>query len=253
MKFPNKIIKKGEKDVNLVKSIQSQLNKVGCGPLKVSGTFGDKTVSSVKQFQATRRDKFGNPLVVDGKIGSITWEILFDYVIESERNSTNQFLNELIKVAESQIGIMENPLGSNSGKEINEYLASVNVNPGNYWCAGFVYWCAKKASEKLGIKNPVYKTAGCLNHWNKTSGKKITKIDAINTPSLIQIGGIFIKDHGGGYGHTGIVTKVEGGFIYTIEGNTNPEMSSNGIGVFRLIRKINSIEKGFIIYNPSSI
>ena len=49
-------------------------------------------------------------------------------------------------------------------------------------------------------------------------------------------------------GHTGIVTSVEGGYIHTIEGNSNPEGSSNGIGVFELIRKISSIQKGFIIY-----
>ncbi|MNL84947.1 hypothetical protein D3C87_2130830 [compost metagenome] len=51
-------------------------------------------------------------------------------------------------------------------------------------------------------------------------------------------------------GHTGIVEKVENGFVQTIEGNSNSDGSRNGIGVFRLrFRKINSIEKGFIIYN----
>ena len=54
--------------------------------------------------------------------------------------------------------------------------------------------------------------------------------------------------YGGGTGHTGIVESVSGGFINTIEGNTNESGSRNGIGVFKRQRKINSINKGFIEY-----
>ena len=96
--------------------------------------------------------------------------------------------------------------------------------------------------------NPVFKTAGCISHWNNTKGKKILAKDAANNPSLLKPGQIFIIDHGGGLGHTGILQSVEGGFIHTIEGNSNPAGSSNGIGVFKLTRKIIKINKGFIQY-----
>ncbi len=59
---------------------------------------------------------------------------------------------------------------------------------------------------------------------------------------------IFIISHGNGAGHTGIVEKIDGGFIHTIEGNSNPQGSRNGIGVFRLQRKISKINKGFLQY-----
>lgn len=85
-------------------------------------------------------------------------------------------------------------------------------------------------------------------HWNKTSGKKIKASDAVNNPSLLKPGQIFIIDHGRGMGHTGIIEKIEGGFIHTIEGNSNPAGSSNGIGVFKLQRKIGKINRGFIEY-----
>ena len=87
-----------------------------------------------------------------------------------------------------------------------------------------------------------------MTHWNKTTGKKIAVADAVNKPSLVKPGHIFILNTGGASGHTGLVEKVEGGFIHTIEGNSNPAGSSNGIGVFKLTRKINKINRGFIEY-----
>lgn len=249
MNYPNKIVKTGEANSAIVKAIQQRLITLGIGALQGTGTYGPKTVAAVKQFQALHRDKYGNPLIVDGEVGAITWEALFNVPATEQTHAPNALLAKAIAVAESQVGVMEDPPGSNRGTQVNAYLASTNTPPGNYWCAAFVYWCFKKAAAELGIPNPVYKTAGCLDHWNHTQGLKITTARAVNNPSLIVPGSIFIKNHGGGFGHTGIVTAISGGFIETIEGNSNPNGSSNGIGVFRLqFRKINSIEKGFIIY-----
>lgn len=250
MKYPNRVIKKGETNVSIVKAVQNRLNEVGCGPLNGTGVFGDKTVAAVKLFQSTRRDSKDNPLEIDGKVGAITWELLFDLpqAVVVADTPANDFLKEAVKVAISQLGVMEDPLGSNSGPKVNEYLASTDLGPGFFWCAAFVYWCFNKAAGNLGRKNPVFKTAGCLAHWNNTKGKKITTEAALNNPALIKPGHIFIMSHGGGAGHTGIVEKVEGGFIHTIEGNSNNSGSRNGIGVFRIQRKIASINKGFIEY-----
>ena len=249
MNYPKRIIQKGETNKSIVKAVQTKLNEVGCGPISVDGDFGNQTFSAVKLFQSTRKDKNGSPLIVDGKIGAITWEVLFgSNTIPVQDNTTNAFLSELVKAAQNEIGTLEVPLGSNKGPRIKQYLNSVGLDEGYYWCAAFVYFCANQAASVLGKSNPVYKTAGCLSHWNNTTATKITKQQAIDNPSLIKVGSIFIIDHGGGMGHTGIVTSVEGGYIHTIEGNSNPEGSSNGIGVFELIRKISSIQKGFIIY-----
>jgi hypothetical protein len=101
----------------------------------------------------------------------------------------------------------------------------------------------------LGRSNPLVKTGGCQDHWNRTKAKKITRDQAMNNPNLVKPGSIFILKTGKTSGHTGLVEKVEAGFIYTIEGNSNPAGSSNGIGVFRLkFRKINSINLGFVEY-----
>src|SRR5262249_21859867 len=115
----------------------------------------------------------------------------------------------------------------------------------------FVYFCFEQAASNLGVSNPLVKTGGCLDHWNKSKAKKITAIKAKNDPSLVKPGHIFIIDHGHGNGHTGIVKRVEGGRLITIEGNSNPNGSSNGIGVFELdIRKVWTPNlKGYLDYS----
>lgn len=250
MNYPNRVIALGEKDTAIVRAIQTRLIALGDTALKMDGIFGQKTKSAVKLFQSLHRDKFGAPLVADGKVGALTWEALFGpNTVPQSDTPESTCLKEVIKVALSQVGVMEDPVGSNTGRMVNQYLASTGTPPGNYWCAAFVYWCFREASSHVGQTNPLVKTAGCLDHWNRTTGKKILAADALNKPSLIQSGSIFIVDHGGGRGHTGIVQKVEGGFLTTIEGNSNPDGSNNGIGVFHLSnRKINSVNKGFIFY-----
>ena len=249
MKYPNRLIKEGESNVSIVKTIQKRLMELNIGDLTGTGEFDSKTKTAVKIFQATHRDQLGNPLEIDGQVGSLTWAVLFGTgnIVVSE-DAPNNLLREVLNLAETQIGVMEIPPGSNKGPQVNQYLASVDLPPGNFWCAAFIYWCFDKVCPKLGRNNPVYKTGHVMTHWNKTAGKKIIAIDAVNKPSLIKPGAIFILNTGGSSGHTGLIEKVEGGFIHTIEGNSNDGGSRNGIGVFRLQRKIAKINRGFIEY-----
>jgi len=249
MNYPNRIIKPGETDTEIVKSIQQKLNESGCGPVEVIGIFGPKTTNAVKLFQATHRDQNGNPLEIDGKVGSVTWSVLFgSQTMPVVNEPSNQLLSEALNSAISQIGIMEDPPGSNKGKKVEEYLSSVGLGGGQFWCAAFIYWCFQKATENNGRGNPLVKTGHCMTHWNSSPAKKILASDAVNNPILVKPGQIFIINTGGTHGHTGIIERVEGGFIHTIEGNTDPAGSSNGIGVFRNTRKIAKINKGFLEY-----
>ncbi|MBL7701138.1 MAG: CHAP domain-containing protein [Ferruginibacter sp.] len=250
MNYPNRIIKAGETNKTIVKAIQQKLNDTGVGPVGVIGIYGPKTINAVKLFQATHRDQEGNPLEIDGKIGSVTWAVLFGQqtIPVVVTASTNSLLSEAVSIAVSQIGVMEDPPGSNRGKKVEEYLGSIGLGGGFFWCAAFVYWCFQKAAEKQNRKNPVLKTGHCMTHWRDTSAKKILAPDAVNKPDLIKPGQIFIINTGGANGHTGIIESVEGGFIHTIEGNSNPQGSSNGIGVFRNTRKIAKINRGFLEY-----
>ena len=250
MNYPNRIVQKGETDKALVKAIQTQLGKRGITGVTVDGDFGKETASAVKLFQTLNRDKHNKPLEADGIVGALTWESLFDVPFTPDATPGSDLLSKALSVAQTQVGVMEKPVGSNRGTEVEMYDASVGIPPGSFWCAAFVYYCFNEAAKNLGIANPLYKTGGCLDHWNKSKAKKIKAQDARDNPSLVKPGHIFIIDHGSGHGHTGIIKRVEGGRLITIEGNSNPNGSSNGIGVFELdIRKVWTTDlKGYLDY-----
>jgi len=249
MKYPGRIIKRGETDTKIVKAIQKRLEELGIGQFGDSGQFGPKTEQAVKLFQARFTDAQGNALAIDGQVGSICWEVLFGIekvpVVEDARTKG---LEAVLEMARMEIGSMEVPLGSNWGPKVKGYLNSVGINFPVAWCAAFVYYCFQEAAKAAGKTNPCFKTGGVMAHWSKTPGKKILIADAVNNPALIKPGQIFIMSFGGGLGHTGLVESVHGGFMTVIEGNTNDGGSREGIGVFRRTRKIASINKGFIEY-----
>jgi peptidoglycan hydrolase-like protein with peptidoglycan-binding domain len=254
MIYPNRVIKKGEADKAIVKAIQKKLNEYNCGPVNVDGDFGDKTTSAVKLFQTRHTDIAGNSLVADGQIGSISWAALFgDRQVQNDTSVPEPLLAGALLSAISQINVVEQPRGSNRGPEVDVYLRSVGLKPetGHFsWCAAFVYWSYQQAANKLKIVNPLIKTPGVLDHWNRAKCTKISKVTAVNEPFKVKPGSIFIIDHGGGLGHTGIVESVNGGNLVTIEGNTNSGSSREGYGVFRLTRrKLTAINKGFLKYD----
>ena len=250
MDYPGRVIKKNETNVEIVKTIQSQINFRGFDHLEVNGIFDLNTETAVKLFQSQSRDSFGNPLVVDGQLGPISWAVLFASaaVPPGPDPKINDLIKKVFEIAESQVGVMEAPPGSNSGPQVDKFLATVGCHPGDPWCASFVYWCFNEAANSLKIKNPLVKTGSCMNHWNTTKAKKIPRSNATNNPLLIHPGFLFIMDHGGGKGHTGIVKSVDNGFIDTIEGNTSINGSREGLAVAELRRKINTISAGFIDY-----
>lgn len=256
--FPNRIVKAGDSDSEIVEKIQHRLNAVGCGPVTENGVFDKGTESAVKLFQARFTDVKGHPLEVDGKIGSITWGVLFgESTVPSASAAPSALTKAVIDFAITQIGVREKPLGSNRGPEVDDYLRAVGLNPagGSFaWCVAFTYFCYQKAAEALGLPNPHIKTARVLDHWN-LAGKKakvarVTTVKAVANPGLVKPGSLIILDFGQGAGHSGIVKEVANGRLVTIEGNTNDGGSREGIGVFqRDSRKIAKINKGFIDYS----
>lgn len=256
IEYPGRVIKVGESEADIVREIEKRLNSIGCGPITEDGVFDkNETERAVKLFQARFADTTGRPLVVDGKVGSLTWGALFgERSVAGETAKPGKLADAVISFASTQVGVREKPMGSNDGPEVAKYLKAVGLNPGHAWCVAFTYFCYLQAAESLGLKNPHVKTAGVLDHWNKaktaSGAKRIPSPAAQGNPALISPGDLFIIDFGKGFGHSGIVADVKGGRLVTIEGNTNDGGSREGIGVFeRSSRKVASINKGFIHYS----
>lgn len=143
-------------------------------------------------------------------------------------------------MAESQLGIMEVPPGSNDGPDVIKFLHSAGANAGDAWCMAFVHWCVQEAAKPAPCPAPV--SAGVLDVLNTTRqnhpGRFISKASVLANLGQVQTGWVFILDHGHGHGHTGFVKSLHnGGALRTIEGNTNNTASSEGVGVFELQRR----------------
>lgn len=146
--------------------------------------------------------------------------------------------DKAIEIARTQLGVHEDPGNKNTGPQVDEYLKAVGLGPGYSWCMAFVYWCYKQAASQLAVDNPLAKTGGVLDQWNR---RRLHFSQVHPLP-----GDIFIMDFGKGMGHTGLVTKVEGVWIYTIEGNSNDEGSREGYEVCERRRSIVTINKGYL-------
>lgn len=168
----------------------------------------------------------------------------------------SELAQKALEQAISQIGKEENPRGSNWGKTgdpVPTYLASVGINFPASWCMAFMYWCVSEAVKELVAAgtakwinhlqsyNPLVRTGGVLNQWQRISQEY--RVPAGQAP---QPGDIFIMDLGHGLGHTGIVEKIgEDGTLHTIEGNTNDTGSREG---FEVAQKIRHNQKPIIGY-----
>jgi hypothetical protein len=156
-----------------------------------------------------------------------------------------------LEAAVTQLGQMEVPKGSNKGPMVDQYLASVGLKPGFAWCQAFVHWCFEQSAIGFG-GNPVVKTAGVLDCWNRTATtKKVFALEAKAKPELLEAGMQFIMTFGHGTGHTGLIESVDVAkrTIHTIEGNSNNDGSREGYEVVRHERRIDDVHFcGFIRY-----
>jgi len=268
--YPGVVVRLNHPDPAVVMLLQRRLNQLGCWskvdakgatvPLDVDGDFGQLTASAIKLFQARSSDSEGKPLSVDGVAGPTTWAALFGTQVVAPVITAmppQALLQRVINVAaaEEQQHVREEPLGSNRGPRVDQYLRSAGIDPGtgSYpWCASFIVWCFDNAARQLGLTSPVPRTAGVHDMWQKAGRAGFRRIPydaAIGDPSQVQPGHVFFIDTGEGHGHTGLVVGREGNEFQTIEGNTNELGGREGIGVFARSRPVRQATLGFVEFS----
>lgn len=105
--------------------------------------------------------------------------------------------------------------GNNMGKHVEKYLNGIVSPPAN-WCAGFVCWCLKESGAM-----PFPYTVGARSILTRAENAGLTVFK--NPTSTRPLPGDIVVwwrvALSSWEGHTGYVHHVEGGRIYTIEGN----------------------------------
>lgn len=141
------------------------------------------------------------------------------------------YASDVVNVAKGEIGVKESPKNSNKQKYGEEY--GVNGTP---WCVQFVWWVFKHAGAAslfYGGKKTAY--APTLMKYYKNKGQFVN--------GGYKPGDLLFLDFNsnGAADHMGIVEKVSGSKVYTIEGNTGTGNDTNGGAVMRRTRTASNI------------
>jgi hypothetical protein len=128
-----------------------------------------------------------------------------------------------LAAAQSQVGVAEQPPGSNDGPQIAQYRTATAGSGVGPWCAYFTSWAAAQAGVPLGEAGQGFGSVSALYAWAQRTGRATPAGPGVrpNPGDLVVWGGR----------HIGIVESVDAdGSIHTIEGNSSNAVSRRTYG-----------------------
>lgn len=130
---------------------------------------------------------------------------------------------KIAALAAAEVGVKEQPPGSNDSPRIAEYRKSTAGAPGpGPWCAYFASWAAKEAGVPLGNNGQGFASVDQLYAWAQSAGKA----NPASSGKPPKPGDLIIWDE-----HMGIVESVgPDGSIKTVEGNSSDSVASRTYG-----------------------
>jgi hypothetical protein len=128
----------------------------------------------------------------------------------------------MVNLARAEIGVTEQPPGSNESPRIAQFRQATAGAPGpGPWCAYFVSWAAREAGVPLGDAGQGFGRVDDVWAWAQGAGKAIPAGGGRPQP-----GDLIVWDE-----HIGIVESVGAdGSIHTIEGNSSDRVAQRTYG-----------------------
>lgn len=154
-------------------------------------------------------------------------------VVAAAVSVSSELARKTAEVAARDVGVREEPPGSNDGPRIRSYLLTVGLDPGQPYCAAAVSYWVQRAAEELFERPLLFKSGSAMGLWRRNPHLQFKTLTPEEIPCL------YVEDHGGGHGHVGIVIGLneETGVFQEISANTNPAGSRDGGGVYALERR----------------
>jgi hypothetical protein len=203
-------------------------------PVVEDGLFDDETYMALRVFQSQNLDQHGQPLVVDGVAGPLTWwslthpkpQILTPSAVDYRKMPPTEAGGssrgrEALHAAIGELNANAGEIGGNNkGPFVHKYLHGI-VPEGNPWCASFVSWCFSQIIGGIPFDYTVgarkmlqeFKAKG----WGNKPGSGYAPV-----PGDIVV---WWRDQlNSGNGHVGFVYQLKDGMLYTIEGNKSPNV-----------------------------
>lgn len=155
---------------------------------------------------------------------------LLDSQAPTSTSTSGTVEQQMVSIAEGEVGQAEDPPGSNNGARIDVYRSAVaGAQQGEPWCADFVSWVAAQAGAPLGDSGAGFSSVAGITDWANQTGRLLPAGSTPQPGDLILFG-----DH-----HVGMVESVNSdGSLETIEGN-----SSNAVS---RVHRENSEATGFV-------
>lgn len=226
-------LRKGDQRAQ-VTQLQQLLNQRGYAA-PVTGVFDNRTWQALRAFQTQNLDQHGQPLVVDGAAGPLTWWSLqnpkpvivtptaVDYATLPATGGSARGRAALgAAIGELKAGACEQG-GNNCGPFVRKYLAPAGLTEGDPWCASFVSYCFLQGAggDPSKMPFPYIGSARSMLAEFKDHGWASTPGDGY-APQPGDIVVWWRVSLAGWLGHVGLVHSVQDGMLYTIEGNRSP-------------------------------
>lgn len=131
-------------------------------------------------------------------------------------------------IATAELGVAEQPPGSNEAPRIAEYRTATAGSAVGPWCAYFTSWVAAQAGVPIGENGAGEGWVPSVRDWAVSQGRYIPSgsgAPAVGDLVVFGRGGTGVLDH------LGIVTGVApDGAIQTVEGNSSDAVSARSYG-----------------------
>jgi len=123
----------------------------------------------------------------------------------------------LLAAAQREVGVAEQPPGSNDSARIAVYRRATAGSGVGPWCAYFTSWAAREAGMPLGENGQGFGSVDALYAWAQRAGRAVQ-----NGPGVVpRPGDLIVWDE-----HIGVVEGVQpDGSIATVEGNSSDRVS----------------------------
>lgn len=123
---------------------------------------------------------------------------------------------QMVALAQREIGVKEQPPGSNDSPRIAEYRKATAGSGIGPWCAYFTSWLAKSSGAPLGEAGQGFGSVDALYAWAQRTGRATQNGPGVRP----QAGDLIVWDE-----HIGLVESVDAdGTVHTIEGNSSDQV-----------------------------